>query len=332
MRLSLMAVCFIICSGACIVNAGEVAPSVFDTAQRLKEDVAVPAEIFVSADNRFVADVLTILAAEDAAEAISKAAEAKIDVDAENSNGGNALIAAIATESLSAAAALIEAGANPDISSSRGRPAELAAAVGSLEMKKIVLQRSSLNLNDRLRSAARQGDVEAINELISIGADPNAADDESVTPLMEAVQGGSVAAVSALLKSGASVNGHQVNAMSAIGLAVMNGRGDLTEILLSSGAKAIESVQGVSLLTLAVLGGNMEVVDLLLRHGASKDAAEEGDGIRPAAIAKMIGEDALAEKLGGVPELLPKVDMLAAIQGSDPIKTRVALDRGGAGF
>jgi len=57
-----------------------------------------------------------------------------------------------------------------------------------------------------LYSAASAGDIKLVKRLLTAGADVNALDKESLTPLMYAVQAGHSEAMDLLLASGADIN------------------------------------------------------------------------------------------------------------------------------
>ena len=71
--------------------------------------------------------------------------------------------------------------------------------------------------------AAHWDDLEAVETLLEAGADPNAADDHGVTPLMRACENASVEVTRALLEAGADANAAQTGGLAALMLAAKTG-------------------------------------------------------------------------------------------------------------
>lgn len=187
----------------------------------------------------------------------------------------------------------------------------VAAAMNRVDMMEIIcLSYVDLNLNavdtqcrTALHIAALEGHVEAIQFLVSVGADVDATDREGWTPLHFAAEGGHLPAVERLV-------GHAVFAKYAVnrdgktafGLAVERGNSHLYDALqlgdvlqraarvddmhtmkscLAQGAKVNGVDQnGWSPLHRAAFKGHLESVRLLLAHGARVDSVD-GSGYTP---------------------------------------------------
>lgn len=87
-----------------------------------------------------------------------------------------------------------------------------------------------------LHLAAIKGDVEAVNELLEQGADPNLKDNAGWTPLHEACNLGHLAVVKVLVTRGALLNTPGYENDSPLHDAVRNGHADIVKLLLQHGA------------------------------------------------------------------------------------------------
>jgi ankyrin repeat protein len=87
--------------------------------------------------------------------------------------------------------------------------------------------------------AANAGRDEAVRQLVERGADSNAKDRQSSTPLMFAAQGGRAQMVQALLDSGADPNIRGTHGLTALGFAQQNGHSETAQILLDAGATQV---------------------------------------------------------------------------------------------
>jgi ankyrin repeat protein len=115
--------------------------------------------------------------------------------------------------------------------------------------------------------------------LFQLGADPNLADEDGITPLMVAANGNSVAQVAMLLEAGASANARCVcpnysnGGWTALGLAARKGDADKTIRLIAAGADVnIRNAEGDTPLILATRRPSLEAVKALLEAGADVTA------------------------------------------------------------
>ncbi len=129
-----------------------------------------------------------------------------------------------------------------------------------------------------LHHAAGYGPIGNLQLLIDKGADVNAKNRRSSTPLHWAIH--DEAKVRLLLSKGANVNAKQVEGRTPLYLAAMLGNGVPTmRLLLSRGADAnLASANGQTPLMMAAARGDVEGMQLLIENGAdvnSKDGAGE---------------------------------------------------------
>lgn len=109
------------------------------------------------------------------------------------------------------------------------------------EIKRMVEQFHNVNQRDlashstALHFAAAGARLEAIDALLSLGADPNARDYKGTTPLMFAVMAGNKQCVEALIRAGAKVNVSDNVGRSPISLASQFGRKEIETYLVSVG-------------------------------------------------------------------------------------------------
>jgi len=127
-----------------------------------------------------------------------------------------------------------------------------------------------------LMVAARDGDLEVVNELLEAGAQPDPPGIAS--PLYFAAQGGHLEIVKALLEYGADPN-----SMSKWGaplhIAARRGHVDIVQALLDHGADP--NLKGGedddTPLHMAAVGGSLEAVESLVKHGADVNARNRWD-------------------------------------------------------
>jgi len=118
--------------------------------------------------------------------------------------------------------------------------------------------------------AADDGDIEAIDLLVSRGADLDAATSEGVTALMYASHNGFPDVVNYLLQKGAEVNAVPENGITALISASKTGDYEICEMLLDSGAYVDnKDYNGLSALMYASAYNYPEIIELCLENGAA---------------------------------------------------------------
>ena len=121
--------------------------------------------------------------------------------------------------------------------------------------------------------AAYHHDVEMAQALIAAGADVDAANAYGIAPLLQASRTGDAAMVGVLLDAGASLDTVQPDGETALMAAAGSGSLDAVERLLAAGADvdAVETYQEQTALMWAAAEGHADVVDALLGAGADPD-------------------------------------------------------------
>jgi len=131
--------------------------------------------------------------------------------------------------------------------------------------------------------AARQGDREAVRELLRKGADVNAAEGDGMTALHWAASNGSVEMTKMLVAAGAKLDVvTRIGGHTPLHVAAENGAGDVMKALVDAGANvtAVTST-GVTPLHLAAESGTVVGMTALLGKGADVNARESAWGQTP---------------------------------------------------
>jgi ankyrin repeat protein len=124
---------------------------------------------------------------------------------------------------------------------------------------------------NELHDAAKEGDLERVNQLVAAGADL-ADQDVFGTPLHHAAARGHAEVVRFLLAEGADVNAVARDGAVPLHWAAYNGRMSVVALLLAAGAELdVENATGAPL-HLAAQGGRTEVVEMQLAAGADANA------------------------------------------------------------
>ena len=144
-----------------------------------------------------------------------------------------------------------------------------------------------------LLQAAQQGDSQALQALLSQGADPNQKDAGGFTALILSARAGSVSAVEALLRHGADPNLRGgVNDWTPLMHAVHKNQLAAAQALLDGGAQVDSRGRSSETALMMAAGyGYTPIVEMLLERGADP-RAETPDGY-----------NVLAAALGGVPDI-----------------------------
>ncbi len=165
------------------------------------------------------------------------------DVNAKDELGRTALSFAAEEDQTTVAAMLLDAGAEADVKDESGRtPLDYAAEEGSEDL---LGQLMSSDPNIRAQAlhpstvvtAAGEGELGIVQELVEAGADVNAADESGYTPLMEAAREGELRVVRYLLGKGAQVDPTRDMSMpSALFLAAGESAPMVMQMLIDKGA------------------------------------------------------------------------------------------------
>lgn len=122
-----------------------------------------------------------------------------------------------------------------------------------------------------LLDAAGNGELGMVTTLLSLRADPNAADSLGNTAVMYAAQFGHVEVIGALAEAGADVNVAKADGWTALLLAAYVGQaGSVTELLLR-GADMSAKLDVLTPLMIAAVQGHANVAEALIAGGAEVD-------------------------------------------------------------
>ena len=112
--------------------------------------------------------------------------------------------------------------------------------------------------------------LDLADHLLRAGGDPNAANDQSVMPLILACENRSDAMVAKLLAAGANPNARQVNGVTPLMMAARTGRASIVKMLLAHGGdpNVVIASTGQTALVWATAESHLDVVRALIDAGA----------------------------------------------------------------
>ena len=178
-----------------------------------------------------------------------------------------------------------------------------------------------------------------VERLVRAGADPNAALPSGETVLMTAARTGNLSAVNVLLAHGADMNANtHWRGQTALMWAVAEGHADIMAVLIAHGADVhARSNRGGTPLLLAARAGRVDAARLLLAAGADVNAVEPlvmpGDGVDVnvtlptgnspllVASASMVATSGFEYRLAVKPSGHEALAMFLLEAGADPTKT-----------
>ena len=131
-----------------------------------------------------------------------------------------------------------------------------------------------------LHDAARNGDIDQVQLLLSQGANVNEKNRMGWTPLHTAVQNRRLALIEPLIAKGADINATNNRGQTPLMAAVYIGQKDAVELLIAKGADINIIGGGDNALSLAKKRRNTEIADLLVKHGAKEPSLEDLMGDR----------------------------------------------------
>lgn len=158
-----------------------------------------------------------------------------------------------------------------------------------------------------IHMAAGKGNVALIELLVRHGADVNAKDNDSETPLMTAARWDEPEALKKLIDLGAAFDTRDKGGMTALFGAAMNNKMKVVEILTGAGADPnVATDSGLTALFAAALRGHFNVAKHLVDCGARLEQKGHGLGItefaemvsRSGGDKKMVSDFLSATKLG----------------------------------
>lgn len=125
-----------------------------------------------------------------------------------------------------------------------------------------------------LWSAAREGDLGRVQQVLGQGAEVNAKHPDGGAALIKAADRGHQEILQALLAAGAMVDGRDAEGWTALMWSAERGRLELVNLLIAAGAdpKARNEAGGVPIMP-AALNGHVKVLKVLLEKGAEVNAA-----------------------------------------------------------
>lgn len=162
---------------------------------------------------------------------------------------------------------LLQKGANKDIRNKQGRTAyDLAAEHGNSRLF------DALRLGDSLCSAARKGEVRAINKLLENGAVINGRDQHGWTALHRAAFKGRIDAVRTLIDNGIEINARDEDGYTALHCAVESGYVEVIELLVKKGAQVdAKTNKGITAMQIAESLNYSGITRILVNGGATRE-------------------------------------------------------------
>ncbi|MFH1493508.1 MAG: ankyrin repeat domain-containing protein [Pseudomonadota bacterium] len=221
-------------------------------------------------------------------EVVAELLKCKANPNVQMTNGRSALLPAIAGRHPQVVDALLRAGADPSLGDEDAMPIEFAMALFAtdidstkahrkpvLRIMKSLIQAGSRVVDGLFLLVITEGDAAgpAINELISIGVDPNTRNESALPVLHFAARFGVGQVIKALLQGNADVMARNALGVLAYDLAVAYGHPDLALVFVEHMNKVVPTVdrqdaQGQTALVQAVLAGDESTFRDILTQSA----------------------------------------------------------------
>lgn len=134
------------------------------------------------------------------------------------------------------------------------------------------------DIDNDLCAAAAKGDPEILDDLLTMGADPNAVDSLGVSALAHAVLAKKPQTVESLLKAGAKINNQGLFGVTPLMLAANTNSGEIFKTLLQNGGDPfLENDDGESAISIAKRKGYDEITVII------QDSVLDQDQVQPKA-------------------------------------------------
>ena len=135
-----------------------------------------------------------------------------------------------------------------------------------------------------LMTAAEQGDVNTVKDLLDKGADVNETGDFHSTALRQAAEKGNIGVIKLLLDRGANVNAQDAGGETALLVAALKGHSDAVKLLIERGADI--NVKNYNGWTALAFASKADIAKMLLDKGADVNASNDS-GATPLSSAAM---------------------------------------------
>lgn len=193
------------------------------------------------------------------------------DPNAQSSNGYTPLGLAVFRDKAQTVELLLSYGADPRIADKEGMtPAEATQNERIAAILRAHIPEQAAGTQATLCRAARRGDLEEVERLLSAGAEVNHVLGGGYTALAAAARGGHATVVRLLLAHGADPNGH--GGTPPLRWAIWSGQSSSVRLLLEAGADPNASGKyGLTLMHWAARDGYVGIAEMLLAHGARVD-------------------------------------------------------------
>jgi ankyrin repeat protein len=237
-------------------------------------------EAGLSPNTTFVADQTALMVAVERSHRnlVEMLIQKGADLDVANLEGETALIVALRSGESDLALLLLEKGANPNGAVGDGNLTALLLATDFPDVVAALLAKGAdVTQTDTYRGRSalirhvQAADLRGAKLLLSYGADPNSADIDGYTALMDAAGGNQAGIVDALLENRADVNAKDKDRRTALMVAAQFGSERTVATLLSHGAdaQAVDN-EGNTALTLAKKRGDLRMIHRLQQKTANK--------------------------------------------------------------